>query len=98
MFWTDTATGSARMEDDNDDLLATVPDDATREPISRPLVDAWKIVIKKLAPETPLETTIRAAQKLCKSQNVMAVITWTCKVFQKRTLFAWTPNSTKARG
>lgn len=63
MFWISTAMGTARMEVGSDQFLVTAPDDVIFEVLSRPSVDAWIIVIKKLTPETPLESTIDAAPK-----------------------------------
>lgn len=40
----------SRMEVDIDDFLVTAIDNVTLEALSRPLVDSWKIVIKKLTP------------------------------------------------
>lgn len=61
--WITTAAGTARMEFDNDEFPVTAPHDSILEALSRPLSDACKIMIKKLAPEAPLKTTIRAAPK-----------------------------------
>lgn len=63
MVWIATEAGIAHMEVDNDDFFVTAPDEVTLEVLSRPLANTWKIVIKKLTPETPLKTTIHAIPK-----------------------------------
>ena len=55
MYWTDTKSGIARMEANNDDFLVTAKNLETLENLAKPMKDAWQITVTTLSQNAAIE-------------------------------------------